>query len=243
MMSASAAESGSIGGARVLDSMEVDLGARSIIYNRVVPPVLKPVPMPTPVVVVPEHVPTAAELEEMQRLESKRYACAFLLCAVYDGEFTEVEWYEGGQWVSFLSTINFHYLSPLSDFETPGSYYSIFMGLGDCGREEFALFAGNASAPRPWPSGLLQRQKQTGKSVWRILAQGPESRGAVQAIEELHRYFDAHRDKLTGEYEEGEAARLAREQWLKEHPPVPKDTVINYFPIRSSHNGKVGGSR
>ena len=227
---------------RVLDSQEVDLGPRSIIYNRVATPVLKPTPMPTPVVVAPDVVPTAAELEEMQRLESKRYAYAFLSCTVYDSRFTEVEWYEDGRWVRFLTTINFHYLSQLSDFETPDSSYSIFMGLGDCSREEFdgwnqALVAESAFGfhSRPWPFGLLQRQAQTGKSAWQLITAGPVSSEVTQAIDDLHRYFDANRDKLVREYDESEAARLALEQWLKENPPQPKDSVVEFFPIRSRH--------
>ena len=227
---------------QVLDSQEVDLGPRSIIYNRVATPVLKPTPVLTPVVVVPEAVPTAAELEEMQRLESKRYAYAFLSCTVYDNQCTEVEWYEDGQWVSFLTTINFHYLSQLSDFETPDSFYSIFMGLGDCSREEFeglseALLAGNAFGfhSRPWPFGLLWRQAQTGKSAWQITTARPVSSEVTQAIDDLHRYFDANRDRLIREYNESEAARLAREQWLKENPPLPKDSVVEFFPIHSRH--------
>ena len=227
---------------RVLESQVVDLGPRSITYNRVATPVLKPTPIPTPVVVVHEAVPTAAELEEMQRLESKRYAYAFLSCTIYDNQFTEVEWYEDGQWVSFLTTINFHYLSQLSDFETPDSFYSIFMGIGDCSREEFeglgeALLAGNAFGfhSRPWPFGLLQRQAQTGKSAWQLITTRPVSSEVTQAIDDLHRYFDANRDTLIREYNESEAARLAQEQWLRDNPPAPKDSVIEFFPIRSRH--------
>jgi hypothetical protein len=227
---------------RVLDSQEVDLGPRSIIYNRVVTPVLKSTPVPTPAIVTPEAPPTAAELEEMQRLESKRYAYAFLSCTVYDHEFTEVEWYEDGQWVSFLTTIDFHYLSQLSDFETADSLYSFFMGLGDCSREDFegtreAFIGENKFGfhPRPWPFGLLQRQQQTGKSAWQITAKSPASKEVMQAIDDLHRYFDANRDNLIRECKEIEAARLAQEQWLKEHPPLPKDSVVEFFPIHSRH--------
>lgn len=225
---------------RVLDSQVVDLGPRSITYNRVVTPELKPTPSPTPAAVASEPVLTAADLEEMQQWESKRYVHAFLSCTIYDGQFTVVEWYEDGQWVRFLSTVNFHYLSQLSDFETAEGFYSFFMGRGDCSREDFeewALFAGNASGPaaRPWPFGLLRRQEQTGKSAWQLLSAEPVSGEVTQAIEGLHQYFDAHRDRLIREYHESEAVRLAREQWLKDHPPVPKSTVVEFFPIRSSH--------
>ena len=222
---------------RVLDSQVVNLGPRSITYNRVVTPELKPAPAPTPVA---EVIPTGTELEEMPPWNAKRDAFAFLSCTIYDGQFTVVEWQEDGQWVRFLSTVNFHYLRPLSDFETAGSYYSFFMMPGDCRREEFEewgrFLAGSSfgSRPPPWPFALLRRQEQTGESAWQLLSAEPVSGEVLRTIEDLHRYFDAHREQLIRGHEENEAARLAQEKWLKENPPVPKDTVVEFFPIRSS---------
>ena len=56
---------------RVLDSQEVDLGDRSIIFNRVETPILKPQPVPlaTPAP-TPAPIPSAEEeeaIEEMRR--------------------------------------------------------------------------------------------------------------------------------------------------------------------------------
>lgn len=220
---------------RVLDSQVVDLGSHSITYNRVVTPVLKPAP--APVAKDPEVI---VEQEETQQWDSKRYAYAFLSCIVYDSQFTEVEWYENGQCARFLTTINGHYLRSLSDFETPRSYYSMFMSVGDYSREEFeamVLFAGNprGSDARAWPFDLLRRREQTGKSAWRLLTKDPVSSEIMQAIADMHEYYDAHRDKLIGAYNESETIRLAQEQWLREHPPVAKDTVVEFFPIRSRH--------
>lgn len=49
------------------------------------------------------------------------------------------------------------------------------------------------------------------------------------ALDALHVFYDANRSRLAQEYEKREAARIAHEKWQKEHPPVPKDTVINYW--------------
>lgn len=53
---------------RVLDSQEVILGPRSIIYNRVETPPLLPQPAPVEKATTPiiEHTPTAEELAEMR---------------------------------------------------------------------------------------------------------------------------------------------------------------------------------
>lgn len=222
---------------RILDSQTVDLGSRFITYNRVATPELKPTPAPTPVV----EVVVATELEEIAPWGAKRDVSAFLSCTIYDKQFTVVEWQEDGQWVRFLSTINFHYLRGLSGFETANSYYSFFMMPGDSSREEFEewrqFLARNSFGFQPspsWPFALLRQQEQTGKSVWQLLSAEPVSGEVLRTIEDLHRYFDINREGLIRSYEEREAVRLAQEKWLQENPPTPKNTVVEFFPIRSS---------
>ena len=40
------------------------------------------------------------------------------------------------------------------------------------------------------------------------------------ALDALHRSFDANRLRFISDSAEREATRIAREQWLKEHPPT-----------------------
>lgn len=216
---------------RALDSQTVDLGSRFITYNRVATPELKPIPLPTPFAAVTKFV-------EIPTWSAKRDAFAFLSCTIYDGQFTVVEWQDDGQWVRFLSTINFHYLRGLLTLETATCDYSFFMMPGDSSREEFeewrqflARNSWGAFFPT-WPFALLRQQEQTGKSAWQRLSAEPVSSEVLQAIEDLHRYFDANREGLIRSYEE--AVRLAQEKWLQENPPTPKNTVVEFFPIRST---------
>ena len=51
----------------------------------------------------------------------------------------------------------------------------------------------------------------------------------LKALDALHGYFDANRQKLTEDYAARETARVGRERWLREHPPVKQDIVINYW--------------
>jgi hypothetical protein len=37
-----------------------------------------------------------------------------------------------------------------------------------------------------------------------------------------------------------DAVAKAHEEWIKAHPPVPQDTVVNFFPIRSSVLERTG---
>ena len=77
---------------RVLDSQEVILGSRSIIYNRVETPPLLPQPAPAEKATAPtiEHVSTAEKLAEMWRWEAMNHVSLFLSCTVYDDRLTEV---------------------------------------------------------------------------------------------------------------------------------------------------------
>jgi hypothetical protein len=55
-------------------------------------------------------------------------------------------------------------------------------------------------------------------------------------MEDLHAYHDANRKTLIAGFEAREEARRifeAEEVVRKANPEPPKDTVINYFPIRS----------
>jgi hypothetical protein len=61
-------------------------------------------------------------------------------------------------------------------------------------------------------------------------------------IEALHTYYDANAAKLAAELRQREAEQAAHERWLKEHPPIPRDTMIEYFPIRSSTKSQAASA-
>ena len=229
---------------RVLDSQEVILGPRSIIYNRVETPPLLPQSGPEDRATAPtlEHTPTAEELAEMRRWEAMNHVSLFLSCTVYDDRLTEVRFRHEDADITFWSTINFHNLSQLFDLQTKDTYYFIMMGIGDSTTEE--LLQQNAelwrmgrsdllSAP---PADLLDASKIGRQSTWRVTSKGTIPPEAQRTIADLHAYFDANRDALIAARAEREAAWVAHEQWIKDNPPQPKDTVIQFFPIRSNHS-------
>lgn len=230
---------------RVLDSQEVILGPRSIIYNRVETPALLPQPAPAeekstaPAV---DPTPTAEELAEIQRWDAINHVTLFLSCTVYDDQLTEVRFRHGDSDITFWSTVNFHYLSQLFDLQTKDTYYFIMMGIGDSTTEE--LRQQNAELRRSGrsdllstpPADLLDASKAQRQSAWRITSKGTVPPEAQRAIADLHAHFDANRDALIAARAERKAAWAAHEQWLKDNPPQPKDTVVQFFPIRSSHS-------
>ena len=236
-------------GKKILDRHEVDFGSHTITYDRLETPRLKPVPTPTPVLRRMEPVPTAAELEEMRKMAEKRFASVFLQCTLFNKEFTEVEWNEEGVNLAFLTTANFQYLSQLSDFDTGTSECSFLMGWGEGDRAEFEVMnrvyaMGRVAGrkPRSWPASLIQQQKRTGKSAWQLVSTGPVPPEVLKVIEALHTYYDANAAKLAADFRRREAEQAAHELWLKNNPPIPRDTTVEYFPIRSSNANSQAAS-
>ena len=217
-----AAEPGALGSARVLSSVEVDYGDHSVFYNRVEAPLLKPEAGRTP---IPARAPTAEEIAQAERIESKRQVNLWLSCTVFGGQFTEIRLPQDGQEVVLHSSIDFNVLAQAFNLETGDSYYSLFLGLGDAPREDFT---------GQWPTTLLAEAARTGKSKWQVVSKMQLSADSLRTVEDLHKYFDTHRESLIAQRAQREAAQRAREEWLKANPPVPQDIVINFFPIRSS---------
>lgn len=229
---------------RILDSQAVNLGPRSIIYNRVETPVLKPQPVTverTPALLA-DHIPTAEKLEEMRFWEALDYVGLFLSCTVYADQLTEVRFRQGESDIVFWSTINFNFLSQLFDLLTKDIYYSIFIAVGDSTTEEFnqqnaeLLRMGRSDLLSTWPNDIQNSTGSAEKSAWRITSKDPVTPEVLRSIEDLHTHFDANRDALIAKYAEREAARIVHEQWLKDNPPQPKDTIVQFFPIQSDHS-------
>ncbi|MCX6970737.1 MAG: hypothetical protein NTV93_11405 [Verrucomicrobia bacterium] len=219
--------------ARILDTQEVDFGDRKITYNRVETPRLKPEPVvvaPVPVKPVPM---TAPEEEELRRWEAKFQYSPFLGVTVYDGAFSEIRWWDDGQENVVWSNVNFLHFAPFSDLETDAAYYSVMLSGWETTTAE--VRAMNAAAKSraemmPLPPATLPSLSQAGPK-WQ--AASPLSEGAKRAMNDFHEYYRKHGAQMAVDYGRREEEARANEAWAKAHPPIPQDTVINYFPIRS----------
>lgn len=199
---------------RILDQQVIDYGTHKVTLNLVETPVLKLPPAPVvarPPALVVNEVPAVP------------VGTLYLACTIYNRQATEVRWSrEDGEYVIW-SGVDFNLLRGLSDFEVAGKWYTVSLGIGDADQD------GSGEAAMPWPAPA--------PGTFKIIS-SPEKGAdpeAIRAIESLHQYFAANRDQLAREYQEGEAARIAKEKWDLEHPPVPQDITVNYFPIRSSY--------
>lgn len=234
-----AAEDGIKPAAKVLDSQQVDLGDRKITYNRIETPALKPQEIQEAAPeAAKEHVPTAEELAEIRRWESLRYEYLGGTATVFNGVGTEFRiWTPEGEAVA-LSSIGFNFLQSFWGFERDGVYYSTFFFAFGLSPEELA----EAKRADPeWAAQFGQFPKEeAGMSRFAVVfaPKGEAGENAIRALEDLHAQFDENRKQLKAAYDESEKARIAQEEWLKANPHIPKDTVVNFFPIRSVHAPK-----
>lgn len=219
---------------RVLDSLEVDFGNRSIFYNRIETPVLRQRPAPLPAPVETSDSPTPEDLARIREWESKSDVMLFLSATVFDREITLVRWRcADGDYVLW-SSIDFNHLRSLMTFETVERRYTLFLGIGEettkkVGQEPDPQKAGGPLPPRRLAEAAPARSAFQFVSVPKTGV----SPAARRALDDLHRYYNIHRARLSAGFEASEAARAAHEKWVKENLPIPKDTTISYFPIRS----------
>lgn len=244
-----------LGRSNVIDSQEVVLGSRSIIYNRIVPPVLKPSAPPQAASGgLQKPLPTAEDLTGQRAWEAKKPVLMFLTCTVYDRSVSEVRWWhEGGEYVVW-SSIDFNHLPDVLDFETASARLSVMAAVGNESRHE-AVTWNTVAASDPEMLAYArdhgvdfrvsippQRIPGASESVsaYQLVSTPPGGASplAIAALNALHRYYDANRQRLVRAFEQSEAARLAREASFDAHQPQPQDTTVTYFPIRSAYSNE-----
>lgn len=224
---------------RIIDSQEVDLGDRSIIYNRVETPKLKTEEIKATSVKA-EAVPmTAADEAAQKAWEAKSHYSLSLSVTVYDGNFSELRWWEDGQENIVWSNVNFLQFVALGDLETEGAYYWLMVWGWETTSEEMEAFNAEAKLPGevvPLPPSELP---VLGKAGPKWMAEGKLSDAASRAMEDFHEYCHLHGASMSERYKRQLAEAKASEEWVKANPPVPQDTIINFFPIRSVHAPKM----
>jgi hypothetical protein len=168
-------------------------------------------------------------------LAEKKQEVLFLSATVYDRQVTEVRCFAGQREIKIFTNIDFNLLTGQGGFETDDTVYALILGLGNETRGEVDAFNERA-AKEGWPQSTLKQipmpESFSKTRSEYVVADGDESKAPpeemLKAFDALHTFYDANQQRLAEDYAKRETARIERERWLKEHPPVPKDTVINY---------------
>lgn len=220
---------------KVLDSQEVDLGDRKIIYNLVETPKLKPESVAISPVADAEAAVVPAVLEQHEGWTAKAQESYFFSVTVYDRNFSEVRWWEDRKENVVWSNVNFLHFGSFADVETPRACYSVMLRGWETSTAEARTFNATAQSylgQMALPPAGLRRLVKVGPQ-W--IAATSVSENAQRVMNDLHEYYRKHGAKLAADYAKAEADAKAHEAWTKANPPVPQDTIINFFPIRSSN--------
>lgn len=219
---------------KVLDTRRISLGDHAVIFHRVEPPVAAAKPLAPPSLAA---APTAQEIQALETLSArtaqKPREALFVTATVFNNSVTELRWTYEGRSCRAFSNINFNYFAGITDFESSDKAYFLMAAIMNQ-----QLPAGDETSHR---TGQIPKLSEFSPTRSELLIEEDENDAfpdeAFAAVEALHVYFDADRQTLIDESSQREAARIAREQWLRDHPPVPQDTVINYWPVKSRLHG------
>lgn len=233
---------------QIIQQQTVDVGSHRIIFNRVVPPPPQPTPTP-PAPVAAAFTPTTPTPRARAAAGSKRVTrsagasanageedaeprALFLSATVYDGGiFTELRGPDAaGGWRAW-SNVDFLLLAGTGQFTTAsGATYSLYMTLGTDTSESLTqagLYPSNLAALSGSPASYYFSDGATATAH-------PE---AAAALDALHLHADAYRPQLLQAYQQrlaDQATRAAQAEWARQHPTLPPDTVINFWPKQNS---------
>jgi hypothetical protein len=212
----SAATSGSQSSAaavnfQILDQRTVSFGQHTVTLNRVAPPVF-PAPVATP-------TPTPPQLYA-------NYDILMFSATVYDGKLTLLRWSNGGENFAAVSNINFDYVAGLYGFVQGDTFYEIVASLDD----------ESSTDADPETAGWLKQAQNTLPPLvpGYVIVSGTATTDVLQGLNALDIYFGANKNALVQAYSVRQAQFAAEQLQLKLHPPVRPNTVINYWPIKSS---------
>lgn len=208
-----------ISDAVVIDSQEVDMGDRSVIYNRIETPELKPQET--------VHQLAVGGSGDVAGATDREFVEMQVTVIVHPGNFSDVRWHREGGEAAIWSNVDFTHFQSLDAIEIGRVVYELRILSADrIGNDADGDFEMDVARPPPELPSL-----GAGEPRW--VASGGLSTKEREFIDFLHRYYETHGAELARESREIEQERAMREaEAAREREEAKKrDTVINYFPI------------
>ncbi len=226
----------SINAARALSTVQIGASTPKIIMRRLAPRVW-------PVKPAPIAGEWTAEQHAEWRASRERFRTLSLSATVYDRKLSEIQWRKGPLRFTLLSNVDFNYLSMIGWLETDQTCWSTFFFVNnvDSIREQrYARMAkerGAVYTPRPVPDGSALDSQKADYVIYAEPGDGIPAE-LVEEMDALHRHYTANEQALKVTWHNRQELNKAHRAWQEANPPTPKDTVINFWPVRSRTNGK-----
>lgn len=205
---------------------EVDLFDQKIIFKRVAPPDL-------PVRPAAERSKASEFTEEekaaMAASAAKEQISLLIEAREYEPGITSLRWRHDG--TPFLAWTN-------ADF-------MVFPGFGQIETEDlrltFMLLATKAKRENHQSESIPEADDfdPTRADYFVVSADGAETpfdQAALRGIEAVHVHYEDHEEQLRSHQAAREVETIERARDLAENPPLPKDTIIHFWPIRTRTN-------
>ncbi len=216
---------------KVLEAVQVKYPDHTVFYQRIEPPAPQPRTAAAPVQKVKPA--TREETAAAERREKKTAKVLMLSATVYDHRLTELSWRFDGQEIRAWSNADFNLFTGHSEFETEDTIYTLFMALGN--EEAQSLVAAQARATAEgWNPPRKQSPSERRRAEYSLVADSKKpSPEALAPLDALHHTYEENYISLAKEHTQREAVRAAQAQSLKDHPAVPQDTIIQFWPKKS----------
>lgn len=232
----------------VLAKTTHEQGGRTITIRQIKPLALLP-PL-VPVVVAP----AAMDAEFSQRLAEYREAhpkneLLFLSATVFRSKDspprTLVRWWpqSGKGTITFWSSADFALIAGgINSFaDTAGNTHHTLMGWGNVDIDRMTeLYAAKG---REFDAPVMPVFVK-GKATFQISGDTKPTAEEMVVIQSLHDIYNSELERLKAAREGRESARIEQEEYLKAHPPQPKDITLNYWRTeKPATKGKGGAAR
>ncbi len=195
---------------QVLDQQQVDMGDHTVTLNRIAPPPLAPPPPPS--TLPSPSAPPGVE---------KPCKVVSLSLDQQDQRFTEVRDYGASRpELHAHLNVDFRLFGGVSQLETSDAFYLYMLA--------FDFDSTDASLPDP----TLSLPDHASYAV--TAGSAADYTDALGGLDALCAYFDANRSQLITDYQKRRADAQAHRNQPPTPTPTPRDTVINYWPVKSA---------
>ncbi len=215
------------GSYRVLNESVAFQSGQKITYKLITPPQLPKLIKPSPALLTPEEQALA------DSRQGKAHSQLSVGATVYDHEVTEVHWITAGKQHIAYSNIDFNLVAGIGTFDTTDTVYSVFLAVGNTKRETGVP---PVQMQNPQAGSLSHipalTEFPTDLAVYLVPSDDvftEADKAILTALDDLHAYYDANREKLQQAHLEREQKRSAQEQWNLNHPPVQKPEEVIYL--------------
>ena len=215
-----------------------------IIINRVTPPRLKTAPAPNFAERRKSRPLPPAEFEAPLAKQPQHQSIS-LSVTVFGEEYSKILWRKprnqkerrkAPEEFEIWTNLNLNYLRPIGIFDRDNVVYS-YMGFTSTITRKDEAWRRAQAKERGYDYNSRWQQSPvafTEGNAEYVVVEGEERQippELYQQMDALFGHYLENEDRFKTEFMNNEALRKAREAYLKENPPEPKDVIINHWPV------------